>query len=132
MTRMTLLYVIGLVLIWIAVASGQAPKPSPPGVGDADAGPREGDLLTFRTSGQPERQVKVVKLSGAGDPDGLVDVLDMGTGARYSIPAKIFLAMRRTASLSRPLVPAPVAPPTLPNFGQALPPLNLCRRRTAT
>lgn len=125
MTRMTLMYVIGLVLIWIAVASGQAPKPSPPGVGDADAGPREGDLLTFRTSGQPERQVKVVKLSGAGDPDGLVDVLDMGTGARYSIPAKIFLAMRRTASLSRPPVPAPVAPPTLPNFGQALPPLNL-------
>ena len=105
MTRMTLLYVIGLVLIGIAVAIGQTP--TLPVVGNSEMTLREGDLLTFRTSGQPERQVKVVKLSGASDPDGLVDVLDMGTGARYSIPAKIFMMMAKTASISQ--TPAPLA-----------------------
>ncbi len=122
---------IAVLLLWNCTAMGQAPlpqlptPPSSPVANATVASPREGDLLTFRTSGQPERQVKIVKLCGAGDPDGLVDVLDMGTGARYSIPAKIFAAMVRTASLSRPPVPAPVPPPTLPNYGQTLPPLNL-------
>ncbi len=122
---------IAVLLLWNCTAMGQAPlpqlptPPSLPVANNTDASPREGDLLTFRTSGQPERQVKIVKLCGAGDPDGLVDVLDTGTGARYSIPAKIFAAMVRTASISRPPVPAPVPPPTLPNYGQTLPPLNL-------
>lgn len=66
--------------VWLA--AGLAP-----GLAAAAEPPRVGDVLSVRTAGQPERQVRVTALPP--DAEGFADVLDLGTGARYSLPARL-------------------------------------------
>ncbi len=113
-----------LAFAWTGFAVGQIATPAPvaPQVETATAGPQVGDVLTFRTAGQPERRVRIQRVVGTPDADGLADVQDLGTGARYSIPLKVVGMMARA---SVPETPSPgtipVAPSLKPGSASALP-----------
>jgi len=98
-----------LALAWVTFAAAQAPvaTPAPP------AEPRIGEVMTFRTAGQPERRVRVVNVVGTAETDGLADVQDLGTGAKYSVPLKV-VAMMARGSTTEP-ADAPAAKPTSPS-----------------
>ena len=103
--------------LWTGPLFGQVPLPMPsaPPAGAsaaADLVPAEGDVFVFRTAGQPERRVKVVRLSGA-DGEALADVQDVGTGARYTLPVKVLTAMMKAASRP-PVAERPSPPPSVP------------------
>jgi len=98
-----------------APASRPAPVPvAVPATTSSAAGvPKEGDLLTFRTAGQPERRVRVIRISGTID-DGLADVQDLSSNAKYSIPLRVLSSMAKTATTTAPgSVPA-IVPKTPP------------------
>ena len=124
-----------LAFAWAGFAVGQTPAPAPVAsrVETATAGPKVGEVLTFRTAGQPERRVRIQRVVGTPDADGLADVQDLGTGARYSIPLKVVAMMARAsvpetpaaapAPGTIPVVPAlkPGSPSALPGLVQTLP-----------
>ncbi len=106
------------VLACAVSAAGQAPpRPIPPAPAAsispprATDGPREGDVLTFRTAGQPDRQLKVLRLSGYADGESLVDLQDLSTGARYTVPGRVLTAMARSAHHTTSPAPPPAAAP---------------------
>src|SRR5689334_9572777 len=110
MTRWAWAKAVAAALACAGITAGQAPPAStppaptavspPPGPAD---GPREGDVLTFRTAGQPERQVKVLRVTGSADGEPLADLQDLTTGARYTVPARVL------ASASKPAAPPKAA-----------------------
>ena len=106
-----------LALVWATVAAGQTPAPAPTAV----AGPRVGEVMTFRTSGQPERRVRVVRVIGTPDTDGLADVEDLGTGAKYSVPLKVVAMMARASFADAPAAAVPAAPTLKPGSASGLP-----------
>jgi hypothetical protein len=63
--------------------------------GPASAAPREGDVVVFRTSGQPERRLKVLRVSAFPDGESLADVQDEATGDRFTLPGKVLAAAGR-------------------------------------
>ena len=113
-----------LAFAWAGFAVGQPPAPAPvaPPAETATAGPQVGEVLTFRTAGQPERRVRIQRVAGTPEADGLADVQDLGTGARYSIPLKV-VAMMARASVAETPPPGtiPVAPSLKPGSASALP-----------
>lgn len=74
-----------------------AQSPAPLATTPAPA-PREGDIFTFRTAGQPERKVKITRVTPFADGDALADVEDLATGAKYTIPAKVLMASARSVA----------------------------------
>jgi len=113
-----------LAFAWAALAAGQAPAPTPPPAVAAPALPRVGEVLTFRTSGQPERRVRIQGVVGTAETDGLADVQDLGTGAKYSLPLKVVALMARSSFTEAPTPAAPAAaPPLRPGTASALPAL---------
>ena len=115
---------IGLGALALASATfaiGQSPAPPPPPAPTAAAGPRVGEVMTFRTSGQPERRVRIVKIIGTPETDGLADVQDLGTGAKYSLPLKIVGMMARASFSETPATADPAAPGLNPGTASALP-----------
>jgi hypothetical protein len=80
-----------------------------------------GDLLTFRTSGQADRQVRILKIDGTLENDGIADVQDVTTGAKYTIPLKIVSGMVK--STAKPTTPtaSPAQNPGLPSVTQTQP-----------
>ncbi len=70
--------------------------------GPATAAPREGDVVVFRTSGQPERRLKVLRVSAFPDGESLADVEDLATGDRFTLPGKVLAAAGRTRSQTSP------------------------------
>jgi len=76
--------------------SARPPAPSsPPGATD---GPREGDVIALRTAGQPERKVKVLRVTRPDGGEALADLQDTATGARYTVPARMLTAKPRPVS----------------------------------
>jgi hypothetical protein len=86
---------------------------SPPGATD---GPRAGDVITFRTAGQPERRVKVLRVTASAGGEPLADLQDLTTGARYTVPARMLTAKPAApkAAPVRPTQWTPAARPTTP------------------
>jgi hypothetical protein len=113
-----------LAFAWAGFAAGQNPTPARVAseVETATAGPQVGEVFTFRTAGQPERRVRLQRVVGTPEADGLADVQDLGTGARYSIPLKI-VAMMARASVPETSSPGtiPVEPSLKPGSASALP-----------
>ena len=70
---------------------------SPP---EAKDGPREGDVIALPTAGQPERKVKVLRVTRSDGGEAMADLQDQATGARYTVPARMLTAK-----------PRPTAPP---------------------
>jgi hypothetical protein len=62
-------------------------------------------VLTIRTAGQPERQVKVLQVTGFPGGEPLADLQDLTTGARYTVPAKMLTAMAKPAAPKAAPVP---------------------------
>ena len=117
-----------LAFAWAGFAVGQtaAPAPVPAQAETATAGPQVGEVLTFRTSGQPARRVRIQRVVGTPEADGLADVQDLGTGARYSIPLKVVALMARASVPETPPAAAapgaiPVVPSLKPGSASALP-----------
>lgn len=113
-------YVFGTIaggLTWFGALSltAQVPTAVPaPAAAPVVAGmPREGDLLTFRTAGQPERRVRILRITGTID-DGLADVQDLSSNAKYSIPLKVLASMARSAATTAPGTVPPAALPAPP------------------
>lgn len=92
---------LGIGLVTVAASAGFA------------AAPREGEVVVFRTAGQPERRLKVTHVSAFPDGETLVDVQDTATGDKYTLPGKVLAAAGRT--------PAPPTPPA-PEIPAAAPP----------
>jgi len=102
-------------LMWFGIQGLPAQNPTSavvPAVVPAAAFPREGDQLTFRTAGQPERRVRVLRIVGTVE-DGLADVQDVSSKANYSIPLKILVQMAKSASATAP-GSVSAAGPTIP------------------
>ncbi len=106
-----------LALAWATVAAGQTPAPAPA----ASGGPRVGEVMTFRTSGQPDRRVRITRVVGTPDTDGLADVEDLGTGAKYAVPLKVAAMMARASFADAPAAPAAAAPTLKPGSASPLP-----------
>lgn len=79
--------------------------------GNGFASHREGDVVVFRTAGQPERQLKILRVSQFSDGESLIDVQDLTTGDRFTVPGKVMAALSRPRTPPTPQ-PTPVAPPT--------------------
>lgn len=101
-----------------ASALGQVPPSAPPAA--SSAMPNSGEVVVIRTAGQPDRHLKVLRITGSADADALADVQDVTTGAKYTIPAKVLVAMARDASKSMPLPPLPSSL-SMPNQSTANP-----------
>ncbi|HET6574259.1 MAG TPA: HEAT repeat domain-containing protein [Fimbriiglobus sp.] len=104
MTRWAWATTVAVGLACAGIAAGQAPPTrvsvappapsSPPGATD---GPRAGDVIALRTAGQPERKVKVLRLTRPDGGELLADLQDLATGARYTVPARMLTAKPRPA-----------------------------------
>src|SRR4051794_27226997 len=74
-------------------------------------GPQEGDIIVFRTAGQPERRVKVIKISRFEDGEVLADVQDQTSGDSYTLPLRAASSAPRLAAGATPIsVPASSGP----------------------
>ncbi len=97
---------------------------SPPGATD---GPRAGDVITFRTAGQPERRVKVLRVTASAGGEPLADLQDLTTGARYTVPARM-LTVKTVAPKASPVRPTqwtaaarPTTPPAAGGYSTPVP-----------
>ncbi len=88
MTRWLCARGIAIVLACGTFTVAQSPAPTP----------QVGDIFTFRTAGQPERKVKIVRIAPFSDGESLADVEDVASGAKYTIPAKVLMASARTVA----------------------------------
>jgi hypothetical protein len=53
-------------------------------------------VIALRTAGQPERKVKVLRVTRPDGGELLADLQDLATGARYTVPARMLTARPRT------------------------------------
>lgn len=81
--------------------------------GTALAAPKEGDVVVFRTSGQPERRLKVLRVSAFPDGESLADVEDIATGDRFTLPGKVLAAAGRSRSAEPKPEPKPEPAPVV-------------------
>lgn len=94
---------LGIGLVTVAASTGFA------------AAPREGEVVVFRTAGQPERRLKVTHVSAFPDGETLVDVQDTATGDKYTLPGKVLAAAGRKPTPPTPPAPEiPAPPPPVP------------------
>jgi len=91
-------------------AVGQTPPAVPAAASSTPA--KGGDVVVIRTAGQPDRQLRILKVTSYGDGESIADVQDVASGAKYSIPAKVLAAMARTSGKPA-LTPVP-APAVVP------------------
>ncbi len=68
-------------------------------------------VLLMRTTGQPDRKLKVLKRSAFDDGEVLVDVQDVGTGQTFTLPGKLADKMPRAGAAPLAAPPPPVQPP---------------------
>lgn len=76
-------------------------------------------IVLMRTAGQPDRQLKVMKLSKFTDGESVAEVQDVVTGQVFTLPGKVVALLPKAAitiappvSVSPPAPARPVAPPT--------------------
>lgn len=97
----------GLVLAaWVGTAPAQSPPARP-------AAPQPaGDILIQKTAGQPERRLRLLRMDTGPDGERVADVQDLGTGARYTLPAAALAGMTRVAGgpTTSPTAAAPAKP----------------------
>ena len=112
---------------WAANAAAQPLSPAAlangrttPAAAVRAAAPEEAAVvLLMRTAGQPDRTLKVLKRSTFPDGDALVDVQDVTTGQRFTLPAKLADRLPRggaTAAVASAAPPPPrmYPPPPVP------------------
>ncbi len=75
------------------------------------AAPDEAVVLLMRTTGQPDRKLKVLKRSTFDDGETLVDVRDVGTGQTFTLPGKLADKMPRAGAAPLAAPPQSVQPP---------------------
>lgn len=76
-----------------ALAGGSSP---PPAVSPPTGGPTAPEkVLVIRTSGQPDRQVRVLNVSTFSDGESIADVQDLATGQRFSIPGPMLAYLQK-------------------------------------
>lgn len=111
MTRWIWTSSVAATVACVGVASAQAP-------GGATTAP-EGEVLTIRTAGQPERRVQVVKSESMPDGNVVTDVRDLATGETFTLmnvhrPSPIRTAVGTTDDQSN-VEPPPFRPSLYPN-----------------
>lgn len=102
---------------WATAASAQTLSPAAlaggrttPAPAVRAAAPEEpAVVLLMRTAGQPDRKLKILKRSTFPDGEALVDVQEVTTGQRFTLPAK--LADRLPRAGAAPAVAAADTPP---------------------
>lgn len=108
---------------WAAVAPAQPLTPAAlagtrttPAPAVRAAAPEESaPLILMRTAGQPDRTLKVLKRSTFPDGEGLVDVQDVASGQRFTLPAKLADRLPRAgAAPASPAAPTVAAAPSVP------------------
>ena len=67
-------------------------------------------IVLMRTAGQPDRQLKVLRLSNYPDGESVAEVQDAQTGQIFTLPGKVVAALPKAANAAAP--PVIVAPPT--------------------
>ncbi len=113
MTRWVWAKTVAATLACAGFAAGQSPTrvsvtpPVPTSPPEARDGPREGDVIVLRTAGQPERRVKVVRVTTPAGGEAVADLQDQATGARYTVPARMLTAKPRANA--PPARPGPLA-----------------------
>ncbi|MGL6073084.1 MAG: HEAT repeat domain-containing protein [Fimbriiglobus sp.] len=123
------------VLPILAQHTAQVPPQTPALTALPKAEASVGDVLSMK-GGQMDRQVRILKIVGTAETDGLADVQDLATGAKYSIPLKAVALLNKvsgpaatSASAANPAMPANglqsvtatmprTAPPTQTNAGE--------------
>jgi len=70
-------------------------------------------VLLMRTAGQPDRKLKVLKRSTFPDGEALVDVQEVTTGQRFTLPAKLADRLPRAGETPAVAAVAPSPPPRL-------------------
>lgn len=113
---------------WTGAATAQPLTPAALANTGTAVAPNDGDVLLMRTTGQPERQLKVLKRSTFSDGESLVDVRDTTSGQTFTIPGKLADLLPRYAAGKTPpaaapepgIAPAaPVAPAVAPSLNPA-------------
>jgi hypothetical protein len=101
---------LGFVVAWCS-AVALAQQSSPPLTQEPP--------LVLRTSGQPDRRLQVLKRSASSTGEVVVDVLDVDSRQRFTIPEKLLLALRPAST---------AAPVSTPRLAEAPPPPVEVRR----
>ena len=72
-------------------------------------------IVSMRTAGQPDRQLKVLKLSSFSDGESIAEVQDVANGQVFSLPGKVVALLPKLAGTAAPTTPSVVvAPPIRP------------------
>lgn len=101
-----------------------ANTPTVPGPAARAAAPDDGPVvLLMRTTGQPDRKLRVVKRSSFLDGESLVDVQDVASGQTFTIPGKLADRLPR-ADLGPPAAPPPTQRLLSPPNPLVQPPLS--------
>ena len=93
-------------------------------------GIREGEILIVRTAGQPERRLKVLRISTIPDGPALADVKDQESGRTYTLPIIALAGALRGSSalpLNSPSAAAVTATAT-PQMNRYSPPTDTAMR----
>ncbi len=69
----------------------------------------EPSVVRMRTAGQPDRQLKVLRVTTCTDGEPVAEVQDMQTGQTFTLPGKVVAMLPKEAAM-------PVAPPPAPTF----------------
>lgn len=99
-------------LVWAGDSSAQTARPdsATPAVSPSADGLREGDVVTIRTAGQPERRVRVTRLERFDAQNGLADVVDLASGSQYTVPLRMLIRTPRETPVMQTPAPVEVAP----------------------
>jgi hypothetical protein len=88
-----------------ATKSGKA-QVETPGTQTRAQAPAE-SIVVMRTAGQPERRLRVMKVSNFSDGDSLAEVQDADTGQTFSIPGRVLSALKKSQPTQTTQQPQP-------------------------
>lgn len=117
---------------WVGLAAAQLPSPAALANTGTVPSPAiratsdEVAVLLMRTTGQPDRRLKVLNRSTYSDGESLVDVQDLASGQKFTLPGKLADRLPRESAAAPPVAfPPPAAQslttPTPPKFHQPEP-----------